>query len=303
MIANRRNVLYGLVSLPASRLLAGRSVPGLNATVYNGFELQAALQMAGPNSIITLASGSFGDAGRFVLSSTGVSIRVRSPLQTVLHAPMVIRANGVELQGLSFGSELLLVGAGLVIGNSVFRGAAGVNITGIGTEVSYCEFAGFTGVACRIRNTAKNAFVHHNYFHDSQGSGNGHEGIQIAQSLADTDKKLNALVEYNLLELCNAESEAISVKSSANMIRFNTLQDSKANLVNRHGERNVWAGNTILRSWTITVHDRGQPGARQPADRLAQHKGHGRQHHARYREDAGAEERSPTSDGHLSVRQ
>jgi hypothetical protein len=224
--------------------------------VYNGYELSAALQMAGPESTITLAPGHFGDVGHFILNNAKISIRVQSPLQTVLQAPLEVNANGVELDDLVFGSGLLLTGTGLKISNSLFRGN-GVSVTGTGTEVSYCEFSDFTGVGVRVQNTARKAFVHHNYFHDSKGTGNGHEAVQVAQSLNDTDKELNALIEYNLFERCNAESETISVKSSSNIIRFNTLQDSESNLVNRHGERNTWAGNTLIRALTITIHDRG----------------------------------------------
>src|SRR5688500_4443041 len=36
MSASRRRVLFGIAALPAGHLLAGRLLPGLTATVYNG---------------------------------------------------------------------------------------------------------------------------------------------------------------------------------------------------------------------------------------------------------------------------
>ena len=43
MALRRRNVLFGIMSLPASTLLSGRPIPGLTTTVYNGYELHTAM--------------------------------------------------------------------------------------------------------------------------------------------------------------------------------------------------------------------------------------------------------------------
>ena len=59
----RRNFLFGIAALPATSLLAGRQLPGLTTTVYNGYELHTALQAAGPGSSLLLAPGTYGDTG------------------------------------------------------------------------------------------------------------------------------------------------------------------------------------------------------------------------------------------------
>jgi hypothetical protein len=82
MILHRRNVLFGIASLPASTLLAGHQLVGLTATVYNGYELQTALQAAGAGSSILLAPGNYGDLGGL--------LRVTQPEVTIRAEPGAI---------------------------------------------------------------------------------------------------------------------------------------------------------------------------------------------------------------------
>jgi poly(beta-D-mannuronate) lyase len=54
------------------------------------------------------------------------------------------------------------------------------------------------------------------------------------------------IVEYNHLEACNADSEAITVKSSDNIIRYNTFVNNEGSLVLRHGNDNLVEGNHFI---------------------------------------------------------
>jgi hypothetical protein len=64
----------------------------------------------------------------------------------------------------------------------------------------------------------------------------------------------NCVVEYNLFERVNVDAEAVSVKSSGNTVRFNTLVDSRiAKLSNRSGNENVFLANWIERAGGIGV--------------------------------------------------
>jgi poly(beta-D-mannuronate) lyase len=56
----------------------------------------------------------------------------------------------------------------------------------------------------------------------------------------------HAVYEYNLWEKCNGDPEALSMKSSDNVVRFNTVRKSHGGIVLRHGDRNVVQGNFIL---------------------------------------------------------
>jgi len=102
----------------------------------------------------------------------------------------------------------------------------------------------------------KNAKIDHNYLHDARGNeDHDAEAIQIGQSFNNTDQSANAIVEYNLLQRVSVDPEAISIKSSGNTIRYNTLVDSDANIMIRHGENNLIAGNWCENSRGIVVHD------------------------------------------------
>lgn len=253
MPLSRRNVLFGITALPASALLGRRPLPGLSLTVCNGYELRSALQAAGAGSSIVLAPGNYGDVGGFSLASSGVSLRVQSPLRTVLRAPLEVHGDRVDLDGIAFEEHVHLAGAGLTITNSQLNG--GLNISGIDVEVAYCEIGGHVGRGIAIGSTARNCHVHHNYLHDQISAGDdGNATILVGGSMRSTDTPVNALIEYNLLERCKGGNETLGVKSSGNTIRFNTAVECK-NFTNRHGENNTWAANTFINSYTITIHD------------------------------------------------
>ena len=55
----------------------------------------------------------------------------------------------------------------------------------------------------------------------------------------------------------NIEGEAISVKTSDNLIQGNRLSSSKGGISNRYGERNEYRGNTSTNSRGFVVRDRG----------------------------------------------
>lgn len=93
---------------------------------------------------------------------------------------------------------------------------------------------------------SKRVHVHHNYFFNHTYSGaNGGESIRLGFSFRQQGSA-QAIVEYNLLEKANGDSEAISVKSSDNIIRYNTLRNSRGQITLRHGNRNRVDGNLML---------------------------------------------------------
>jgi hypothetical protein len=93
---------------------------------------------------------------------------------------------------------------------------------------------------------SKRVHVHHNYFFNhTYGGSNGGESIRLGFSFRQQGSA-QAIVEYNLLEKANGDSEAISVKSSDNIIRYNTLRNSRGQITLRHGNRNRVDGNLML---------------------------------------------------------
>nr|WP_244199572.1 polysaccharide lyase 6 family protein [Amycolatopsis thailandensis] len=101
---------------------------------------------------------------------------------------------------------------------------------------------------------AKRVRVHHNYFYNHQFTGsNGGESIRFG--LSNHQKyKADGIVEYNLFEKADGDSEAISVKSSDNVVRYNTIRDGRGFIVLRHGDRSVVEGNILLGKSGIRFH-------------------------------------------------
>ena len=88
--------------------------------------------------------------------------------------------------------------------------------------------------------------IDHNHFLDRpQGDGNGFETIQIGQS-KDSEKVGNCLVDSNLFERCDGETEIISNKTCANIFRGNVFLESAGGFTLRHGNDCVVEGNLFI---------------------------------------------------------
>jgi poly(beta-D-mannuronate) lyase len=128
-----------------------------------------------------------------------------------------------------------------------------VTVAGDDAEVDHNTFQNKStqGVFLQIsgpgdHGMAQRTFIHHNYFHNHTFSGdNGGESIRLGLSSRQL-ASAHATVENNLFEHADGDSEAISVKSSDNVIRFNTLRNSKGSIVLRHGNRNLVESNLML---------------------------------------------------------
>jgi poly(beta-D-mannuronate) lyase len=88
--------------------------------------------------------------------------------------------------------------------------------------------------------------VDHNYFHDINNTGgNNWETMRIGRSWQGPTKGFN-VIEYNLLKGTTGDPETISVKSSANIIRHNTMRATTGEITLRHGNGTQVYGNYIL---------------------------------------------------------
>ncbi|WP_406099274.1 polysaccharide lyase 6 family protein [Streptomyces sp. NBC_01013] len=93
---------------------------------------------------------------------------------------------------------------------------------------------------------AQNLHILRNHFSDHSFTGsNGGEPIRLGVS-GRALSGAHAVVEYNLFERCDGDPEAISVKSSDNTIRYNTVRDSRGGIVLRHGNRSTVEGNHLI---------------------------------------------------------
>lgn len=125
-----------------------------------------------------------------------------------------------------------------------------VSLGGTNNRVDHCRFEGMnhSGVTVQVRVTGENPghIIDHNYFlNRPKGTGNGFECIQIGQS-QDSRKVGGCLVEANLFEQCDGETEIVSVKTCKNIVRGNTFLRSDGTVTLRHGTESLVEGNHFI---------------------------------------------------------
>jgi hypothetical protein len=258
-----------LITIPAPATAATTRVTSVSA-------LQAALDAAKPGDHIELADGSYTAGSAITIRRSGTS-----------SAPITVTAANVgkaEIRGstgFSFASgvnNVILAGFNLRHGGSLSVPATGhhirltrntlqftssgnwLTINGNDVEVDHNTFQNrstegvFLQIAGPDSNVAKRTWIHHNYFYNHTfGGDNGGESIRLGYSHKQS-YSANAIVEYNLFEKANGDSEAISVKSSDNVVRYNTIRDSRGYIVLRHGNRTTVDGNLIFGASGIRFH-------------------------------------------------
>lgn len=267
------SVLSGLLLLISLAV----AVPASAAQVVSSLSaLQSAMDKANPGDRILLADGSYTTTAALTIKRSGTSA-----------APVTIAAEHTgkaEIKGssgFSFSggvSWVVLEGFKLrhkanfsvpagAVHNRLTRldiqlGGDGnwLTVSADDTEIDHNVFQNRTvaGVFLQILGPsdamATHVHVHHNYFFNHQFKGdNGGESIRVGLS---THQKFvaKAMIEYNLLEKADGDAEAISVKSSENTVRYNTIRDSRGFIVLRHGDRSVVEGNMLFGNSGIRIH-------------------------------------------------
>ncbi|MFI5733013.1 polysaccharide lyase 6 family protein [Kribbella sp. NPDC051587] len=265
----RRTFLAGTLGVTAA---AFQIRPAFAAPVTSLSQLQSAINSAAAGTTITLANGSY------AVGSGGITITGRNGTTS---APITIQAEtrgGVTLTGpksfvFSNSSNITISGfifqqtstLDLPVGSNRIRltrnefalGSAAshsVVVRGDDVKIDRNLFRDKTTVGVYLvidgpsgdDVIAQRTYILRNHFRDHSFSGaNGGEPIRLgvsSRALADAD----ATVEYNLFERVNGDPEAISVKSSGNTIRYNTVRNSLGGIVLRHGNNNRVESNYIL---------------------------------------------------------
>jgi poly(beta-D-mannuronate) lyase len=239
-------------------------------TVTSISGLQSALDSAVPGDVIVLADGSYSTSSTINISVAGTA-----------DAPITIQAEhvgGATISGSggfgisSTASYVVLSGFRLTgslgltvpvgathdrITRNLFQMAGSVQywlrIAGDDAQVDHNTFQHKSTIGNFIEvigpgtsGMAQRPWIHHNYFLDQSYTGsNGGESIRVGLS-GRQHSSAHAIVEYNLFEQCNGDLEVISVKSSDDVIRYNTLRNSKGTITLRHGWSSVVEGNFLI---------------------------------------------------------
>jgi hypothetical protein len=271
----RRLLLLACGGLPLLGGAAAADTPALPRSrrlvrVAHAGALRDAAANAVPGDRVLLATGAY--EGEFVLAAAGTA---EAPIVVEAEEPHQARLTGhVRVTG-AYGvlSRLLLERAEVELAadgarmtrcrQADTRGIAVLVSRGRAVEVDRNELFGLRGRGISVRPDGDGALpelrIHRNHVRDFVGASgeNVHEAVQLGQSKRHSRVRLRAVLELNLIERVSVDSEAISIKSSDNLVRRNTLLDCRANLTNRHGERNRIEANWLERCLGIVVHDRG----------------------------------------------
>jgi hypothetical protein len=229
--------------------------------------LSTAIAKAVPGDVITLAAGKY-TSGTIKINRSGtadkpITISAASVGTTEIGGTAKIDLSGsshVVVEGFTVTSSAdfsVPVGATATrITRNTFnsnKSGAYLNVAADDTEVDHNTFENKTtaGVFLQVNGPgahgmAQRVHVHHNYFLNHQFKGaNGGESIRFGLSgRQHADAK--GLIEFNLFEKADGDSEAVSIKSSNNVVRFNTLINTRGSISLRHGSGTTVEGNFVI---------------------------------------------------------
>ncbi|MEE1816061.1 polysaccharide lyase 6 family protein [Streptomyces sp. SP18ES09] len=255
-------------AVPLDTLLAPGATAAEPAPVTSLGALQSAIARAVPGDRIVLADGTYtvpsggaidvsGRSGITIVSQTRGGAVLRGERSFVLDGASAVTISGFALRQ-SGTLEIPATSTGIRLTRNDIRfadvdGLDWVLVEGNDAKIDRNHFhdrtsqgiflvvdgPGTTAVAQRL-HVLRNHFSGHAYT-----GANGGESIRLgvssrALSVAD------AIIEYNLFERCDGDPEAISVKSSGNTVRHNTIRDSQGGIVLRHGNGTTVDGNWLL---------------------------------------------------------
>ncbi|NGY61009.1 lyase [Lentzea sp. NEAU-D13] len=257
-------MIRSLAAVGAAALLSSFVQPTAYAAVVNVpnvASLQAAINSARDGQRIELANGVHRADKPIKITKSKITIAAKNAGRTVFSTGGFEfgKVRNVTIEGFVFDgtSKLDVTAEATRITRTTFngdKGGASLTVSANDVEVDHNTFSNRTteGVFLQIAGPdgkiAQRTKVHHNYFYNHSYSGlNGGESIRLGYSYKQ-QLSAYAVIENNLFDKANGDSEAISVKASDNTIRFNTIRNSKGYIVLRHGHRSVVEGNLLFGS-------------------------------------------------------
>jgi len=220
--------------------------------------LGGALSAAKAGDCLVLADGDYPAPTIAAKGTADAPVVVRAANKLKVNMNGVVKldaASYVVLEGFTFPG-----GSGTSVGGSADHirvtrsrynsGSAHFEGTAHDNRVDHCEFGpkGTDGNLVQPTGMSTNTRIDHNYLHDvSAAGGNGRETVRLGCCGATFDyHDTGNIVEHNLFVNCSGEAEMISIKSSANIVRYNTVRNSNGNISLRAGRHNTIYGNYVF---------------------------------------------------------
>jgi hypothetical protein len=234
-----------LASAPGLAAALDRAVPGDHVTVAAGVYASGTIRITRSGTAAAPIHVSAASVGAAVLTG-GARVEFGAVSHVVLEGFVFNESAGIDVPPSA---------AAVRITRNTFNNVSGHNvvISADNSEVDHNAFQNKTsaGVYLQVNGPgssgmAKNVHVHHNwFFNHTRRSDNGNESIRYGLS-GRQHGDARGLIEFNLLEKADADSEAISVKSSNNVVRYNTILNSRGTLSLRHGWGTTVDGNYVI---------------------------------------------------------
>ena len=244
-------------------------------TAANASQLNAAIAASNPGDTIIMTNGTWTNVTiNFNATATAtqpVVLRAQTPGNVILNgsSSLTFSTPYLIVNGLFFNGGALTGGAIVKFNSTNCRltntaivnynppltatSYYWVNFDGSFNRVDNCFFKGKNHHQPAIGNDAsgsRNNTVDHCFFKDMGGSGNGSEIFRIwgygGNEELGTDGAFFT-IEYNLFDAADGEGlEMISLKSNRNIVRYNTIKNTKGEITLRSGNFNTIEGNFIF---------------------------------------------------------
>jgi poly(beta-D-mannuronate) lyase len=255
------------------------TTPGIIRNVTTAAEFKAALSAMNPGDVILVENGTYDlsslTINRSACPNRPILIKAKNQGQAILNGATALVLDGLQyvtLQGFSFKSAN--VGTGIKMLNcsrvSITRNSFALDETNIAScnwlyigdtfgsiaplksghnKIDYNLFEGktksgkFILLDGNINQQTQYDTISYNIFRNNgPREENEKESIRIGVSTLSQSNGYT-VVEYNLFEDCDGDPEIVSVKSFANIIRYNTFRRSLGTVCLRQGNNSVVEGN------------------------------------------------------------
>lgn len=255
------------------------------AAITTATAFKTAMGTAAPGDVVVLANGTYTNFGYYKMIRSGtaaqpIMIRAQTPGGVIFNGNVQfeLQASHVVLDGFRFygnarpspdyayppkssgllkirGTDNRITECTIDAFNRVDaadNATKWIQLKGDRHRVDHCHFAGKVGqgqiVDIELDGTPDHHRIDHNEFRDfTYGAGlNEYETVRVGAGSLAVNTNAFTVVEDNFFENCDGELETISVKSSDNIVRRNTLLNCRGSITLRQGKRNRVEGNTIL---------------------------------------------------------